>query len=163
MRANAESLLKSIISYEQQVANYEKQRAARSSLAPSEITTTSVESGPPQQAPTDPHSYLEEALRKPEPGETRVLGVLTRIDCSPKSIVFTVKVGSRLYAFAAPSFDAIDITTYISDVGGELTCGIRRTEDAVVVTYKSSSNQNKVDGVPVVLEFVPKEFKFKQQ
>ena len=163
IRANAESFLKSIISFEQQVTNYEKQRAARSSLKPSEITSTSAESSPPQEAPTDPHSYLEEALRKPEPGETRVLGVLTRIECSPKSIVFTVKVGSRLYAFAAPSFDAIDITTYISDVGGELTCGVRKTEDAVVVTYKSSSNQTKVDGVPVVLEFVPKEFKFKQQ
>lgn len=163
IRANAEGFLESIISYEQQFADFEKQKAARSIFKPSEMTSTPVESGPPQEAPTDPHSYLEEALRKPEPGETRVLGVLTRIECRPKSIVFTVKVGSQLYAFAAPSFDAIDITTYISDVGGELTCGVRKTEDAVVVTYKSSSNQTKVDGVPVVLEFVPKEFKFKQQ
>jgi hypothetical protein len=41
-------------------------------------------------------SELQQALRQPLAGETRVQGLLIRIDCSQKGVVFNIKVGNRV-------------------------------------------------------------------
>ncbi|MGI8837363.1 MAG: tetratricopeptide repeat protein [Pyrinomonadaceae bacterium] len=43
----------------------------------------------------DPSSYLREALRKPGADETQMQGLLERIDCDAKGILFIVRVGGR--------------------------------------------------------------------
>ncbi len=105
---------------------------------------------------TDPMSYLRDALRKPEAGEKQVQGMLVRIDCDAKGIIFTLKSGAGLLKLRTASFEEIDITTFAPDVAGEITCGVRKPENAVVVCYLPESDvRAKTEGTIRSLEFVP--------
>ena len=111
---------------------------------------------------SDPASYLRDALRKPEAGETQVQAMLVRIDCDAKGIVFTLKSGAGLLRLRTASFEDIDITTFAPDVAGEITCGVRKPENAVVVSYLASvDTRAQADGTIRSLEFVPADFKLK--
>lgn len=111
---------------------------------------------------SDPASYLRDALRKPEEGETQVQAMLVRIDCDEKGILFTLKSGVGLLRLRTASFEEIDITTFAPDVAGEITCGVRKPENPVVVSYLASVDARaKTDGTIRSLEFVPADFKLK--
>jgi hypothetical protein len=57
----------------------------------------------------------------------------------------------------------MEMSTYTADVSGEITCGVRKREDVVIVTYKPTrAARASVDGTAIALEFVPKDFKLKQ-
>jgi FimV-like protein len=116
---------------------------------------------PKTEMKVDPSSYLREALRKPAAGETQVQGVLLRIDCDAKGLIFTVKVGDALLKFTAKSFEHIDITSFSVEAGNEITCGPRKQENNVVVVYGPADARAKTNGVAVSMEFVPKDFKLK--
>jgi len=106
---------------------------------------------------------IQEALRKPEMGETRVRGLLTRIECGLKGITFHVKTGDRLLKLNSPDFNSLHLMAYTQEAGGELTCGPRKTESAAVFTYRPSKDARaKADGEMVALEFVPASFVLKQ-
>ena len=113
---------------------------------------------------SDPSSFLREALRKPEAGEMQVQGILTRIDCDSKGIVFVVTVGGRQLNVKTDSFANIDITSYVAGAGGEITCGLRKPEDSVVVDYVPAADTGaKINGVVKSIEFVPNDFKLKTE
>ena len=96
-------------------------------------------------------------------GETRVRGLLTRIECGPKGITFHVKTGDRLLKLNSPDFNSLHLMAYTQEAGGELTCGPRKTESAAVFTYRPSKDARaKADGEMVALEFVPASFVLKQ-
>ena len=112
----------------------------------------------------DPSSYLREALRKPNAGETQAQGMLARIDCDAKGIIFTVKINERLLKLKTRSFEDLDLTSFSPDAGGEITCGPRKPENNVVVNYVAAGEARaKVDGIAKSIEFVPKDFQLKVQ
>lgn len=151
IRAASKNLLASISTFQEHVSRY---RAGNNS-------PMIVESGALVPEVKDPAHYLREALRKPAEGETQVEGTLVRLDCDAKGITFVVKVGERLLKLHAESFEQLDITTFSSDVAGEITCGPRKPENTVVVCYVPASDARKVDGTIKSLEFVPGDFKLK--
>lgn len=151
IRAASKNLLASISTFQEHVSRY---RAGNNS-------PMIVESGALVPEVKDPAHYLREALRKPAEGETQVEGTLVRLDCDAKGITFVVKVGERLLRLHAESFEQLDITTFSSDVAGEITCGPRKPENTVVVCYVPASDARKVDGTIKSLEFVPQDFKLK--
>ena len=151
IRAASKNLLASISTFQEHVSRY---RAGNNS-------PMIVESGALVPEVKDPAHYLREALRKPAEGETQVEGTLVRLDCDAKGITFVVKVGERLLRLHAESFEQLDITTFSSDVAGEITCGPRKPENTVVVCYVPASDARKVDGTIKSLEFVPGDFKLK--
>jgi hypothetical protein len=52
---------------------------------------------------------------------------------------------------------------YTPDAGNQISCGARKPENAVVVTYRAlSDTRAKVDGEIVAIEFVPADFQLKQ-
>ena len=108
---------------------------------------------------------IREALRKPSEGETRVVGVFTRVDCGTKDgTVFTVKVGKRLLKLRRGGFDGLHLMAFTPDAAGrELVCGPRKPLAQVVATYRptASGPRVKTDGELVALEFVPADFKLK--
>jgi FimV-like protein len=108
----------------------------------------------------DQSSALREVLRPARDGERRVQGVLVRIDCDARGIVFTVRVEGALLKLHAAKFEDMDISTYTQEVGGEITCGVMKKENTVVMTYRPSaaSGRARLDGEAVALEFVPKDF-----
>ncbi len=88
--------------------------------------------------------------------------MLVRIDCAAKSIIFTLKSGDGLLRLKTASFEEMDITTFASDVAGEITCGVRKPENAVVVCYLPGRDvRAKTEGTIRSLEFVPNDFKLK--
>jgi hypothetical protein len=162
IRAAAQSFLKSIASIEEQIARVKSEnelaRQARfgNRKGSSEASPTAAEGS----TKVDPSSYLEEALRHPAAGEVRTQGILTRIDCEPKRIVFTIRGGAGLLKLQTKSFEDIDITTYAPDVGGEITCGVRKIENSVVVCYlPTNDGRANIRGTATSIEFVPKDFK----
>lgn len=157
IRATAEALLRSVKSYQETLARYEKERTADGRPSSREATQQTGQ-GPTSEL--QPYAYLEQALRKPGTGEIRIQGFLTRLDCSAKGIVFEIKGEKGVLRLSSKDFDGINITTFSSDVGGELTCGARKGEEFVVVTYRPAKDvRQKTDGAMVSIEFVPKDFK----
>ncbi|MBC7929570.1 MAG: hypothetical protein H7Z38_03285, partial [Rubrivivax sp.] len=108
-------------------------------------------------------SAIGDALRKPLAGEERVRGTLTRVECGAKGIVFVIKVGERLLRLSAKGFDELHIMAFTNEAGSELSCGPRKLDSPVVVTYRAAADARaKTDGPLVALEFVPASFQLKQ-
>ncbi|HEX7720654.1 MAG TPA: tetratricopeptide repeat protein [Pyrinomonadaceae bacterium] len=162
MRKRAEGLLENVKHMEEQLAQIKEfQKQATTAQ-----TESAQRSGSPMTlntAPTqdDMNSALVEALRKPLSGETRVQGMLTTIECSAKGIIFQVRAGDRVLKFHSNNFDGVDITAFTTDVSGELTCGVRKPENWVILTYAPPKAGSKSDGETKSIEFVPKSFVLK--
>ncbi|HKQ52879.1 MAG TPA: tetratricopeptide repeat protein [Pyrinomonadaceae bacterium] len=171
MRANAQSLLNAIEGTQAQMERLKQMREeaqARGGEGP-RLLRREGKSGPEVAAAREMSAEeamaeaLAEALRKPLAGETRVQGVLTRIECSAKGVVFHIKVKDSVLKFQSTGFENIDITAYTQEAGGDLICGARRPESFVVVTYRAAAGgKAKADGVITALEFVPSNFQMKQ-
>jgi tetratricopeptide (TPR) repeat protein len=150
IRARAGSMLARISSIQESMSRF---RAGRERGAEEVVVDMQIVED------TDPNSNLRQALRKPESSEKQIQGMLVRIDCDAKGIFFTLNSGAGLLKLKAASFEEIDITSYASDVAGEITCGVRKPENAVVVCYVPGSDARaKTAGTIRSLEFVPSEF-----
>ena len=164
-REPAQTVLAELTAREEQVERF---RAAR------EATDSAGGSAPPRMIPgstatvqnpveikTDPYSYLQDALRKPVEGEKQVQGILTRIDCDAKAgITFVIKVADRMLRLRSDRFENVQITTFTSEVAGDVTCGLRKPENLVVMCYLPLKGPRpKADGTAKSIEFVPKDFK----
>jgi tetratricopeptide (TPR) repeat protein len=153
-RQQAQMLLDQLKAREEQLTRYREANATRSPLVIEPATDVPVK--------IDPSSYLREALRKPGADETRVQGILERIDCDAKGVVFNVRTESRVLKLRAASFDSVDLTSFSPAAGGEISCGQRKSESIVVVCYIANADARlKVDGTLRSLEFVPKDFQLK--
>jgi predicted Zn-dependent protease len=165
VRQRAENLLAQITTFEEQAAKYrafKEEQAKNSGNRSSEPGSIVVLGESEVTATADPSSYLREALRKPLVGETQVQGLLMRIDCDAKGIVFVVRVGSRQLRLKTKSFEDMDITSFVTSAAGEITCGVRKPESDVVVDYLPAAEARaKIDGIMKSLEFVPSDFKLK--
>jgi hypothetical protein len=106
---------------------------------------------------------LNDALRKPLAGETRLLGVLTRVECNAEGLVFVVRAGERQLRLTSRDFEGVHITAYTPDAKGEMTCGPRKAGSRAVVTYRAAPDARaKTDGAITALEFVPANFQLRQ-
>ncbi len=161
MRKEAEVLLENIRRTEEQMAQFKdfQKQADAARAKSSEQNDLIITTSPP--TPDDMNSALMGALRKPKEGEQRLQGVLTSIDCSAKGITFQVRAADRIYKFHSDNFDRMDITAFTPDVTGEITCGPRKNENWVVLTYASPKAASKSDGEASAIEFVPKTFSLK--
>jgi len=180
MRANAESLISAIRMIQAQAAQIkaEQQEATqrhdeqgqprlvrRSDLdADGSAPQTSAQSGKSDDelASEAFSSSINDALRKPLAGETRLLGTLTRIECGG-GLVFTFEAGGRTLRLTSRDFDGLQIVAYTPQAGSQLSCGPRKLQSRAVVTYRAAAGgRAKSDGEIVALEFVPENFKLRQ-
>ena len=169
MREQAQSMLASVVDYEEKLARY---RAAREAQG----NSTSVSDGPPrlrrrpiagakheeapEEIPADAFSDLHDALRQPAAGEKREQGILLRLECDAKGILFVVQLADRLIKLRTTQFENIQITAFTTDAGSEISCGPRKPVNPVVVCYLPATNPKaKWDGDLRSVEFVPKDFK----
>lgn len=112
--------------------------------------------------PVDPSAYLREVLRAPAAGETQLQGTLLRLECDAKGIVFVVQTEAGLLRLRSANFEDVEITTYDTNVKGEITCGERKPANLVVVCYLPNADKRvKADGTLKSIEFVPPDFKLK--
>jgi FimV-like protein len=114
------------------------------------------------ETPFDPAAALRQSLRKPLADEAQVQGMLTRIDCAGKSITFVVRVGDRVLKLNTDTFQHAHIVSFSDDAGRQITCGLRKPQNNVVVAYVPATDPRlKIEGVLKSVEFVPPDFKLK--
>src|SRR5215203_4205021 len=82
-----------------------------------------------------PPGYVP-VFRETKAGETRKAAGLTRIDCTPTGLTFTVAVKDSVLAFGAARFEDVEFLTYRQDLAGQVQCGARTPPDVVIVTYR---------------------------
>ena len=100
---------------------------------------------------------IKQALRIPLDGETRVLGIVDKIECSNNSIFFFAKIGIQTLKLKAKSPQDVKIMSFTPDSGGlQFGCGVKLPPVPAVITYRP---KDKDGGEMIALEFVPKSFK----
>jgi tetratricopeptide (TPR) repeat protein len=164
LRQRAQNVLTQFASFQKQQEQYEQARKSPGigDTATEVTTNNSVAVTTEQQVSpqSDASSYLREVLRKPGAGETQLQGTLLRIECDAKGIVFVVKTADQTLRLHTPNFEQIEITTYNPDIKGDITCGVRKAEESIVVCFiRQSDKRLKRDGVLKSVEFVPASFK----
>jgi len=164
----AESLLNSIKNYEEQMARYKSGANATGEvrLQPREenSTTSTKEASPGEMSPND---YLRQVLRPLAAGEEQIQGLFLRLDCDNSKGIgyFIVQAADRIYKIRATSLGQVQFTAY-TPVAGEVTCGPRKTQDNVVLTFRPTKDakdvKSKIDGDAIAVELVPKDFVLKK-
>lgn len=160
VREHAQALLAQLASIEELRARYNVTDAPHA--------TDSGAGSPPElqeRAATvnlDPMAYLRDALRKPNADETQLQGTLERIDCDAKGIVFVVSLGGKVLRLRTDNFETIKLTSFSADAGSEISCGPRKPQNNVIVSYVARTEPRKpFDGTLRSVEFVPKDFQLK--
>jgi predicted Zn-dependent protease len=180
LRATAQSVVASINKYEELVKQAKAAREAyeRGGGGEPRLVMREEENGRDsggRAAPAGPRKSEDElvaealaqaindALRKPQEGETRARAILTRIECGQKGLVFVFKAGERTLRLAAAGFGGLHLVNFSQQVESELTCGARKSETPAVITYRANADtRSKTDGSLVGLELVPANFQLKQ-
>ena len=158
LKQRAQTMLAQLVAMEENRARWNSR--GNSENRPPIQTSVNSDGQPQVIGSVDPSSYLREALRKPEAGETQLQGLLKQIDCDAKGITFIVQIGERMLKLSTPSFDDVDLTSFSPDGGSEIKCGPRKPENNVIVDYVPASDARaKTNGVVKSIEFVPKDFK----
>ena len=168
MRQQAQAMLTQLGAFEQQQERFKQIQLQATKSQPTSPELRSTESTPEtamssEPAVTnDPSSYLREALRKPADGETQVQAVLQNIECAGKDVIFVVKIGEEISRLRTNALKDIELTTYDPAVNGELTCGVRKAQESVVICFiPQVDKRTKSDGIIKSIEFVPSAFKLK--
>jgi hypothetical protein len=98
---------------------------------------------------------MRDAMRKPQAGEVRARGVLTRIECNTKGATFHIRVGEQVLKLFGGDMSGLHFMAFTpQEAGGEIVCGVRKPESQVVVTYRARDK----GGDLVAVEFVPTNF-----
>ncbi len=157
-RKHSETLLAQLTAIEQGTFQYEAVKQSQGSEKTADPETTPIS----QPAQNDPSLYLRESLRKPGSGETQLQGKLVRIDCDAKGIVFVVQAAAGLLRLRTASFESVVLMTYDPEIKGDITCGLRKPQSVVVVSYVPNVDKRvKAEGTLKSIEFVPAEFQLK--
>jgi tetratricopeptide (TPR) repeat protein len=165
LKMNAESLLSSIKSYEEQLARFKAEASGEPRLREKDERPALADE--PPQTPKSQSEYLQEAMRPVEEGEERIQGLFIKLDCDNKGTAYFIVQGSdRLYKLRATSLMRVQLIAYTPDAGSEITCGTRKVPDNVVVTFRPAKDPKdqraKIDGDVIAVELVPKDFKLKK-
>jgi tetratricopeptide (TPR) repeat protein len=137
VRSNARDVLAQIELFEQQAADYLARLEGRQPAG----------GGVPARAVP--------ALRKLQPDEQRFEGVLERIDCSDKGVVFEVTANAMAERFAAASLASVSLISHRDDMRGTISCGRRMAPEHVYVTWKPPQNSGAMR-IAIAVEFLPR-------
>ncbi|HXG84897.1 MAG TPA: tetratricopeptide repeat protein [Pyrinomonadaceae bacterium] len=162
----AQNTVKSIDSFEQQLAEYKKSGGApvvttfQTFNTESEKPLTEEEIGKLREKIK--LESLNAVLRKLEAGEKRALGFLTKIECGAKGIRYTFKADNQILTFSSKDFNSLTLISYEEKMNdSQVGCGELKKESFAVVTYRPKANSaDKTAGEIVAIEFMPAGFKF---
>jgi tetratricopeptide (TPR) repeat protein len=146
VRANARLELAQVDDFERRKAAFEANRSTAGSGTGGSVVET-----PGRQR-------IMLVLRPTQPGENRVFGKLTAIQCAATGVVVVVQTpdGATLRARAA-RFSQIDLITYRDDRQGGVQCGARAVADPVLLTFTPDASSTS-SGKAVAVEFVPLDY-----
>lgn len=96
---------------------------------------------PPPDAPrdtTEPSGFIP-TLRSMEPGESRVLGTFSTVDCLRGAIVLQVDAASGPVRLAVKSFDEVEFLSYRQDAPTSIACGAQKPAYRVLATFRTGT------------------------
>ena len=94
------------------------------------------------------------AYRETKKGETRVEGLLQRVECPPgRPVTFTLRVKDKPDRYEAARLGDVEFVAHTPDFKGPITCGGRGAGDRVFLTWKATGKARTV----VAVEFLPRE------
>lgn len=161
LQQRSRSLLSQLKSIEEQLVLHSAGKELPPDSTGSDPSVRSNDSGGPSDVVEtfDPSHSLRAALRKPQRGEMQVQGILVRVDCDERGFTFIIRTGERLLLLKTDGFRQLNMRSFSPDSGRELTCGPRRQETSVVVSYLPPTNmRDKINGIAKAIEFVPTDF-----
>jgi tetratricopeptide (TPR) repeat protein len=166
LRKQAEILIQSAELRQKQAAEPNLSRSPEASEGTRRDPTTSADNREDQKAPGSESDQILEALRDLKAGEQRIQGTFVKLDCDSKGVAyFTIQASDRVHKFRAIVLDRVLFRTFVA-VQPEITCGVRKSPENVVLTYRPSADPKdaraKIEGDAVAVELVPQEFKFKK-
>lgn len=95
--------------------------------------------------PPDAHRATAEqggfipTLRAMEPGESRVLGTFSTVDCLRGAIVLQVDAASGPVRLAVKSFDEVEFLSYRQDSPTAIACGAQKPAYRVLATFRTGT------------------------
>lgn len=165
LKSQAESLLSSIRTYEEQIARYKSDSSGgEPGLRQQQSTINSTDND--SRKPMSESDYLQEALRPLETGEERIQGLFVKLECDSKGTAyFIIQSGERLYKLRATALGRVQLVAYVPGAT-EVTCGARKTPENVVFTFRPTNDAKdlkaKINGDAIAMELVPKDFQLKK-
>jgi tetratricopeptide (TPR) repeat protein len=105
---------------------------------------------------------LNMMVSKPQKGEKRILGSVTKIECQPQAIYFTVKADEQIFRLQSETFETVNLTAYSQEMGNaKFGCGEMKQKNLAVIVYRQTEkNEAKTAGELKSIEFVPPNFRF---
>ena len=92
--------------------------------------------------------------REVKEGESRVEGLLQRVECpAGRPVTFVVRVKDQPEKFEAPRLADVEYIAHTPDFKGPMTCGGRGKGDRVYLTWKAAGKARRA----VAIEFLPRE------
>ena len=58
--------------------------------------------------------------------------------------MFQVRAGDRLLKIHSDTFEQVDVTAFTTDVGGNITCGVRKPENLIIITFTCRQSRKQV-------------------
>ena len=105
---------------------------------------------------------INQALRKLEPGEQRVVGSVQKIDCRAVPILYTIKSGGETFVLKTQDFQSLTLNDFASELNdGLVGCDSDLSAFNTVITFLPKASTKPVSkGELRAIEFVPKDFRF---
>jgi tetratricopeptide (TPR) repeat protein len=171
MRANAESILRSINDRETAERNYQKQvdeinAANASGTVPTLIRGSNLSEE--EQAKIEEERTLNDMNRmieKPQDGEKQILGYLEKITCPNGTVVYSVKTETETMTLASKDFQSLNLVALTPESQNyEVGCNANLKDALSVITYRPAANaKSKSKGDLTAIYFVPKNFRFRSE
>jgi tetratricopeptide (TPR) repeat protein len=158
LKVYAENALERILDYEGQMYSARNPRRHRAEISDRVLTEEELrilrERGLIES--------LNMMVAKPQKGEKRILGSVTKIECQPQVIYFTVKAENQVFQLKSDTFETVNLTAYSKEMGNaKFGCGELKQQNLAVIVYRQSNkNESKIAGELKSIEFVPANFKF---
>ena len=161
LRAQAENSLQRLQTYKQQVESYKNQGLIGT------MKTIVIDGDKPpteeelQKLQADAeYEALSEALRKPKENERRMIGHLSKIECTGGNIAFVIKSDNKIVKLTSKDFESLILTTFIPADDLQFGCNTIKKDYYGIFTYKPVENaKTKTIGEIVSIELVPETFK----
>ena len=166
VRSRAQGILRNIDSF-RQFAEYQKQAGQNANARPPRGVILVDADKPPTEeeiAKLQKQARLEsinDALRKLKPGEKRVLGMLSKIECGRNGISYTVNSEGQRIILGSKDFQGLELMAFVPTSETPIACqGLPQPLRAVLSFIPANDPKSKTSGELVAIELVPDDFEF---
>jgi tetratricopeptide (TPR) repeat protein len=170
VKERADKLTEMIRRNEESYASYEQAKKQYENMVKSSMDrgTPVLRRAPRELTPEEQKKAEEEAnmrsinasLRKPAPGEERVLGHIQKIDCKGSKVTFAIKTETENFILSADDFQGLSLNAFTDMPAGDVGCNGDLSATRAALTFKPAAQKGPMRGRLVAIDFIPANFRF---